>query len=134
MGWKAVHSCICSLTTCRNTLLPSSGVKIIFALISPLFLMMEAVLSSETLLGFHRGTRRQALQQTVQAYTVVIHRDHRRSGRALRKRKNFGTRQLEVQPTSGPQCNRKVYKQQTPWPLVCERTIPTERPPLVEGI
>jgi hypothetical protein len=33
---------------------------------------------------------------------------------------------------------QKVIKQktnkQTPWPLVCERTIPTERPPLVDEI
>jgi hypothetical protein len=28
----------------------------------------------------------------------------------------------------------KHKKQQTPWPLVRERTIPTERPPLVDEI
>jgi hypothetical protein len=36
-----------------------------------------------------------------------------------------------------PQCrldNIKKNKKQTPWPLVRERTIPTERPPLVDEI
>jgi hypothetical protein len=30
--------------------------------------------------------------------------------------------------------NKQTNKQQTPWPLVRERTIPTERPPLVDEI
>jgi hypothetical protein len=29
---------------------------------------------------------------------------------------------------------RIIMNKQTPWPLVCERTIPTERPPLVDEI
>jgi hypothetical protein len=29
---------------------------------------------------------------------------------------------------------KKTNKKQTPWPLVRERTIPTERPPLVDEI
>jgi hypothetical protein len=30
--------------------------------------------------------------------------------------------------------SHKTNKKQTPWPLVRERTIPTERPPLVDEI
>jgi hypothetical protein len=36
--------------------------------------------------------------------------------------------------TSGrTDCGKQTNKQ-TPWPLVCKRTIPTERPPLVNEI
>jgi hypothetical protein len=31
-------------------------------------------------------------------------------------------------------CDKKKTNKQTPWPLVRERTIPTERPPLVDEI
>jgi hypothetical protein len=33
-----------------------------------------------------------------------------------------------------PPPQKKKNKQQTPWPLVRERTIPTDRPPLVDEI
>jgi hypothetical protein len=33
-----------------------------------------------------------------------------------------------------PRITSKKKKQQTPWPLVRERTIPTDRPPLVDEI
>jgi hypothetical protein len=41
---------------------------------------------------------------------------------------------LQVRSFHKPSLKLKQKTKQTPWPLVRERTIPTERPPLVDEI
>jgi hypothetical protein len=43
-------------------------------------------------------------------------------------------RTLTPVPLQPMYSNKKKKKKQTPWPLVRERTIPTDRPPLVDEI
>jgi hypothetical protein len=41
---------------------------------------------------------------------------------------------VTIQKEKGSNRKQKQKQKQTPWPLVRERTIPTDRPPLVDEI
>jgi hypothetical protein len=53
---------------------------------------------------------------------------------ACRRGLNSRHESTELLPQEGNNPSHEEYPKQTPWPLVRERTIPTERPPLVDEI
>jgi hypothetical protein len=46
----------------------------------------------------------------------------------------FDILRFRVEPGAVLTCTTQQTNKQTPWPLVRERTIPTDRPPLVDEI
>jgi hypothetical protein len=50
----------------------------------------------------------------------------------LRKKSILGTSEVTLKLLRQEEINKQTKK--TPWPLICKRTIPTERPPLVDEI